>query len=296
MMRWNEQNDQVWYWHNSYIVSNMDGRVLQGSVSSNGVFQAAHPNNLNTQKWNIKRGPTSYYDHYIVSEENGWYLDIKQNIGVGSTLILVNAAARKDSASWIFEEVSCYLNDDDQTVTISRNQNCDNNNEVVEVSTRETVHSELLLPKPGDFLYSITSAVNGLVLTVVDDEVWTAGFEDTECQKWFIIDSRIVSCNGKVLQVTDTDEAVTLAFYNPGEIKQKWSYQRGQSLENGEEDQLIVSEFNDLRLDSIDSPVGVFKTTGDRIGAKIADEGLDIVTQTWWFEVQTIIENDDRED
>ena len=224
------------------------------------------------------------YDSLILSALNNWYLDVKQRRPFGSTIGIVAATERKATSQWAFEETSCFFGEDFLYHNAKATSRCSQRtNEGI------AVNEIVLKPKSGQFLYSIINVANGKALTAVDGEVWIKEHEDSECQRWFKHDSRIVACNGKVLELTDIDEPIALTYYNAEETKQQWKF---VEADDERDEVLIISLHNDLRLDPIGTPY--WKPNGVRIGAYTALDGADIDVQSWHINFATVVDADDE--
>ena len=225
------------------------------------------------------------YENVILSALNNWYLDVTNRRTFGSHIGIVAASERKPTSRWTFEETSCFFGEDFSYPSSIGTSRCSPNANNEEVTNNEPI----LRPRSGQFLYSITNVANGQALTAINGELWMKHNEDLPCQRWFRQDSRIVSCEGKVIQVQDVNEPITLAFYDINESKQKWSIEE----EYDEADQvLIISSYKNLRLDPIGNPY--WKPNGVQVGAFTALEGANIDVQLWKINFATVVDDDDN--
>ena len=110
------------------------------------------------------------------------------------------------------------------------------------------VNKDRLLDKlPQEVFITFRNMLGSKVLSVHGGQIVVKAFNRHDnSQKWFVRDKHIVAYSGKVLQVTEENRPVELAFYDPGQVKQRWRIQR-----TGERSQLILSSFQNLRMDLI---------------------------------------------
>lgn len=145
----------------------------------------------------------------------------------------------------------------------------------------------LLEKLPQEIFITFRNLDGSKVLSVDNGQIVVKAYNrNNNLQKWFLRDQHIVSFNGKVLQVTEENQPVELAYYDPGQIKQKWRIQR-----TGDRKQAILSSFHNLRLDLIN------KNSFDAmhlVGARRRGRHFRLGSQNWLGIVYTEQDEEDE--
>ena len=111
LAQFTESDDQIWYNRGRYLVSKLDGRVLEApNHPLRGAFLSM-PDQTNvkeSQLWKTKPGE-SHYDKYLQTFHNSWYLEVihRNSLTVGT----VAANGRTPSSLWLINYVDCDTSD-----------------------------------------------------------------------------------------------------------------------------------------------------------------------------------------
>ena len=251
-----EEEKSIWFKRRNHIVAH-NGKVLQVNDPGKPVSLAFYDEEESKQKWDFHTYTGGNLE--IISFHQGLKLDLIKDEW-NSELILVGGLPPNEDEHYISDVWKI----DSRPNTV----------------TTPLRNGQLILPKPGQQEYLILSAMTGKPLSLEEDELWLKDYnEDPKSEKWFFQNSRIVSSYGKVLEVSGENEPVKLALYNANELKQQWVVRR--ATDGRENDKIIVSAFNDLRLDS--DLFGNPLRDDVKVGANTADDELEVATQTWWL-------------
>ena len=255
-----DEEKSVWFKRRNHIVS-YNGKVLQVDDPGKPVHLAFYDQDESKQKWNFQTSNGGNLE--IISFYQGLKLDLIRDEW-NSELVLVGGLAPNE--------------EEDHNTDVWKTE--------VRPKTDTLTNGQLIKAKPGQSMFQIQSVMNGRPLTFVGDEVWLRGIDNPEKERWFFEKGRIVSSCGKVLQVSNEDGPVKLALYNANEIKQQWEVRSANDGE--EENKVIASAFNDLRLDT-DQFVDSLWIDDAQVSAN-TPEVEDLATQTWWLKPLTSVE------
>ena len=284
LMKWRQKNDQAWYWSGKAIVSNSDNKYLtrQGTDGTDGILKAApKATHLENQEWNVKRA-SDLYSQYIMAKDSNFFMDVKSRKAYGSTIGVASSRRRQDTSVWIFERFHC------SEMEYGGSMRAFENSE----PSPGSVSYGLVNLQSGQSIFSISNGANEDALTVLgegdDMKVVIIDFQNSDNQKWFLLDNHIVSYKHRlVLEGTQVNEKVVMAPYNPNEDKQKWKLQEISDGNDDLDSREIILEFNNLRLSTIENPFGNPETD---IGLKVRETPIERVTQKWWFKVLRVVE------
>ena len=179
-----DKSDQMWFWYRKKIVSYMNGKCIEASNIKGNPPKLSFCSSEQTERqmWEVKHA-SSIYNNHIVSPSKTLFLDVMNNLPYGSTLGLFTVRKKKElSSQWMFEQVTCFSDDSYQQALPIRHQAAD-----VGTTTASSSDSDprLLTPNPGQFLYSFRNGFNDGALSVLNDKIVTADFEDdNDSQIW----------------------------------------------------------------------------------------------------------------
>ena len=275
LMKWRQKNDQAWYWSGQAIVSNSDNKYLtrQGNDGIDGILKATtKANHLENQEWKVKRA-SDLYSQYIIAKDSNYFMDVKSRKAYGSTIGVASSRRRQDTSVWIFEHFDC------SEMEYGGYMPALANNEQLQASP--VIRLDL---QSGQAIFSLSNQANADALTVLDDgRVVIIDFQNSDNQKWFLQNNRIVSYKSRlVLEGTQVNEKVIMAPYKPLEQKQKWKLEAISDEDDELDRREIILEFNNLRLSTIETP---FFNPETDIGIKVRETPMEQVTQIWWFKV-----------